>query len=389
VTRLSSTNRVGILRGGRFPLFSVVGIRVYAHYSWFLVALLIAGTLALGWFPTVLPNRSLAQYVILGVLTAFFFFASVLIHELAHSVVAATNGIPVRRITLFLFGGIAEITREPSDPRTELKIAIAGPATSAVLAIGFWIAVYVTGLGGGRPAPQVAFLYLAVANTFLLAFNLLPGLPLDGGRMLRAIIWRATGDITRATYSASLAGKAIAGLLILGGLIAILTGRGVITGLWFIFIALFLRQGADASYRQVLARTRLTGTPLGDVMSTNVVTVSPSITLTELVETYFLAHHFICYPVVQNGRPIGTVSVKDIGRVAPDALKTTRVADVMTPLSPDTVLAPDDDIATAMARMASTGRGRFPVVEDGRLAGIVTRRDIMDHIRVRANSSHQ
>ena len=359
---MSSPNRSSPLRGGRIPLFSVLGIRVYAHYSWFLVALLIAGTLAIGWFPTVLPGRSLLQYVILGILTAFFFFSSVLIHELAHSVVAVANGIPVRRITLFLFGGIAEISREPSDPRTELKIAIAGPATSAVLAVVFWIAVYLTGLGGGRPAPQVAFLYLAVANTFLLAFNLLPGLPLDGGRVLRAVIWRVTGDITRATYSASLAGKAIAGLLVLGGLLAILTGRGVVTGLWFIFIALFLRQGADASYRQVLARRSPTGIRVDAVMSRNVATVPPSTTLAELVGERFREHGFVSYPVVDGEKLIGTVSIKDTGRVPPEALRTTRVVDVMTPLSPDTMLSPDDDIATAMARMKSSGVGRLPVV---------------------------
>ena len=177
----------------------MLGIRVVADHSWFLIVALIAATLTIGWFPSVLPGRSPGQYAFLGVITAFFFFASVLVHELAHSLVASMHGISVRKITLFLFGGVAEIVREPSDPRTELKVALAGPAVSAVLAAAFWTAVLLMGGEPSRPGLQLALFYLAFANSLLLAFNLLPGLPLDGGRVLRALIWKATGSSLRAT----------------------------------------------------------------------------------------------------------------------------------------------------------------------------------------------
>jgi Zn-dependent protease/CBS domain-containing protein len=376
------------LRSGRgIPLFSVLGIRVVADYSWFLIVTLIAGTLSVGWFPSVLPNRSLAQYVALGVITAFFFFASVLVHELSHSVVAVLNGIPVRRITLFLFGGVAEISKEPPDPGTELRVALAGPATSAVLAALFWTAVLVMSARPGRPASQLAFLYLALANTFLLVFNLLPGLPLDGGRILRAIVWRATGNLTRATYVASVAGKALAALLILGGLFAILSRNYIIPGLWLIFIALFLRQAADTSYKQLLARKSLGDALVGNAMTPRVVTVPPTIALSELVDTYFLHHPFICYPVVDGERPVGLVTVKDVKHVPRAKWESTTVADTMTPLDEQTVLSPGDTVSTAVMKMGDSGLGRLPVIDGGRLVGILTRRDIMNYIRIRSDLS--
>ena len=184
-------------------LFSVLGIRVVAHYSWFAIAALIVWALTVGWFPNVLPGRPLPHYIALGIITAFFFFASVLIHELMHSIVAVKSGIPVKRIMLFFFGGVAEILSEPPDPKTELKVALAGPAASAVIAAGCWSAVALMGGDPARPGLQLALVYLTVANAMLLGFNLLPGLPLDGGRVLRALIWRTTGSFHRATRIAS------------------------------------------------------------------------------------------------------------------------------------------------------------------------------------------
>ncbi len=369
------------------PLFSVLGIRIVADYSWFLIVALIAGTLTLGWFPTELPGRGTLQYVILGIITAFFFFASVLVHELSHSVVAVLSGIPVRRITLFLFGGVAEITKEPADPRTELKVALAGPATSAVLAAIFWSIVVLMGDSTGRPGLQLAFFYLAFANTALLVFNLLPGLPLDGGRVLRAVVWAVTKNIRRATYVASMSGKAIAGLLVILGLFAILSGGNVIAGLWFIFIALFLRRAADTSYRQILLKEALGGVRIMDVMTPDVVTVPPTISLAELVDVYFLRHHFICYPVVDGTRPVGVISIRDVKHVPRDRWSETSVSDAMSSFSPDTTLRPDEGIPAAMQKMAASGLGRLAVLDGDRLLGIVTRRDIMSHIQIRTDLS--
>lgn len=372
------------------PLFTVLGIRVVADYSWFLIAALIAGSLTVGWFPSVLPHRTLGQYILLGVITAFFFFASVLVHELMHSIVAVLSGIPVRRITLFLFGGVAEISKEPSDPRTELKIALAGPATSAVIAAVCWGAVVLMGTEPARPGLQLAVLYLAVANTFLLGFNLLPGLPLDGGRVLRAIIWKATRNLRKATYIASTAGKALAGLLVIGGLLAILSGDYIIPGLWFIFIALFLRQAADRSYQQLLVREALGGVRIASVMTTSVVTVPPNITLAELIDTYLLRHHFTCYPVVGDRGPVGLITIKAVKHVPREVWGQTPVSAAMIPLAPEVSLGPDDDIPTAMQKMAASGLGRLPVIDErGALAGIVSRRDIMSYLQIRSDLSSE
>jgi Zn-dependent protease/CBS domain-containing protein len=368
------------------PLFSVFGIRIVADYSWFLIVALIAGTLTIGWFPSALPDRSMVQYILLALITSFFFFASVLVHELAHSVVASHSGIPVKRITLFLFGGIAEISREPSDPRTELRIALAGPVTSAVLAAGFWLAWSIARANPSRLGLMHAFFYLALSNTVLLGFNLLPGLPLDGGRVLRAILWRATDNLKRATQVASLAGKALAAVLVVAGLFLVLSGsERIIPGLWSIFIALFLRQAADASYRQVLMREALAGVRVATVMTRDVVTAPPGITLAELIDTYLLRHHFTCYPVLENTRPVGIITIKAVKHVPRETWGTISVGQAMIPMTHEISLGPEDDIPTAIQKMAATGQGRLPVIEDGRLVGIVSRRDIMNYLEIRSD----
>ena len=389
MTRLPS--RRGFLlfskRAG-IPLFSVLGIRVVAHYSWFAIAALIVWVLTVGWFPRVLPGRPLAHYITLGIITAFFFFASVLVHELMHSVVAVKSGIPVRRITLFLFGGVAEILSEPPDPRTELRVALAGPAASAIIAAGCWTAVVLMGDDPARPGLQLAFTYLAMANTMLLGFNLLPGMPLDGGRVLRAIIWQTTGNLRRATRIASTAGQAIAGLIVLAGIAIVFKGGNILTGLWIIMIALFLRQAADASYRQLLVREALQGIRLASVMTPNAVTVPPDITISELIDGYLLRYHFTSYPVVSEGRPIGLITIRSVKQIGRERWGTALVGEAMAPITKGTSLSPDDDIPTALSRMSATGQSRLPVIDaSGDLVGIVSRRDIMGYLQIRSDLS--
>jgi Zn-dependent protease/predicted transcriptional regulator len=374
------------MRQPGIPLFSVLGIRIVAHYSWFIIVALIVWVLAWGWFPTVLPGLSLSRYVSLGLITAFFFFASVLVHELMHSVVAVLSGIPVRRITLFLFGGVAEIMREPPDPGTELRIALAGPAMSAAIAAACWMIVGALGPETTRPGLRLAFYYIALANTVLLLFNLLPGLPLDGGRVLRAILWRVTKNLRRATRIASLSGKTISTLMIGGGIVAALWMRDLKLGIWLVLIALFLRQGADASYRQTMLRQSLEGVRVSSVMTKDVVTVPAGVTLSSLIDTYLLRHHFTSYPVMADGRPIGFVTIRAIKNVPRPQWATTTVEQAMIPLGPDTVLSPSDDLATTMRRMATTGLGRLPVVDArGELVGIVSRRDVMGYLQIKSD----
>jgi Zn-dependent protease/CBS domain-containing protein len=367
------------------PLFTVFGIRIIADQSWFLIVALITGTLAVGLFPLEVPGKSVLSYALLGLITAFFFFASVLVHELAHSIVAVLNGIPVRRITLFLFGGLAEITREPSTPGTELRIALAGPATSATIAAVLWGAWLALGADSARPGLRLAIEYLAWANSVLLAFNVLPGLPLDGGRVLRAIIWHATRNLRRATYIASVSGKALAGLLIVAGIVAVLTRTYIISGLWFIFIALFLRQAADRSYRQVVMREALAGIRVSSVMSREVVTVSPGVTLADFIESFVLRHHFTSYPVVEDGRPLGIISTRLVKRVPRERWAATAVGAAMIPLSRENTLAPEDGIPAALQKMGASGLSKLPVLEDGRILGMVTRRDITSYLEIRSD----
>jgi Zn-dependent protease/predicted transcriptional regulator len=363
-----------------------MGIRVFAHYSWFFIVALIVWLLTVGWFPMVLPGISTARYIALGFITAFFFFASVLVHELMHSVVAVMSGIPVRRITLFLFGGIAEILREPSDPGTELRIALAGPATSAAVAAACWIIVAVMGVDTARPGLRLAVFYIAIANTSLLIFNLLPGLPLDGGRVLRALLWRTTNNLRRATRIASLAGRTISVLIGVAGIAAALWARDVRLGLWLVFIALFLGQGARASYRQLVLRGSLEGIRIASVMTRNVVTVPPDLTLTRLIDGYLLRYHFTSYPVIDDSRPVGLITIRGVKDVPRSQWDTTRVEEAMTALAPQTTLSPDDGIATAMEKMTSTGLGRLPVIDaGGALVGIVSRRDVMNYLQIRSD----
>lgn len=376
------------LRSRGIPLFSVYGIKVVADYSWFIVVALIVWGLSFGWFPSYLPGRSSLQYGLLGFITAFFFFASVFIHELSHSVVAIRHGIPVRRITLFLFGGVAEILKEPSDPGTELKIALAGPAMSALIAVACWTTYFFLAARSIRPGLQLAFQYLAFTNSFLLAFNLLPGLPLDGGRVFRAILWRTTHDLTRATRIASTVGKVLAGLLFAAGVLALVSGWGARTGLWLIFIAMFLRQAADASYRQLLLREKLGGVRMSSLMSAEVIVVPPDISLAELIETYLLRYHFTAYPVVSDGSPLGLVTIARVKRVPRQNWTGTAVREVMLPLVPEISIRPDDDIPAALQKMGATGLTRLPVVDDaGSLVGIVSRRDIMSYLQIRSDLS--
>jgi Zn-dependent protease/CBS domain-containing protein len=384
-------NRRGVLpflRSRGIPLFTVYGIKVVADYSWFIVVVLIVWGLSFGWFPSYLPDRSPLQYALLGIITAFFFFASVFIHELSHSVVAIRNGIPVRRITLFLFGGVAEILREPSDPRTELKIAIAGPAMSAAIAAACWTTYFALNARGVRPGLQLAFNYLAITNTFLLVFNLLPGLPLDGGRVFRALLWKSTRNVATATRIASTVGKALAGILFAAGVLSLVSGWSARIGIWLVLIALFLRQAADASYRQVLLRERTGSVRISSLMSTSVVTVPPDITLAQLIDAYLLRYHFTSYPVVSEGTPTGLITIGGVKKVPRSRWGETKVSEVMLPLVAETSVSPDDGIPTALQKMAATGLTRLPVLDgSGALAGIVSRRDIMSYLQIRADLS--
>ena len=253
-------------------LFKVFGIQISLNYSWFIIFGLIAWSLAQGYFPQMRPNLSLTTYWLMGFITALLLFLSVVLHELSHSYVAMASGIEIKGITLFIFGGVARISREPSDARTEFKIAIAGPATSLALALVFWLSS--RGVDFLMPGSVISsiFYYLFLINGILVAFNLIPGFPLDGGRLLRAYLWNRTDNLKEATRIASRVGKWFALLLIFVGFANIITGR-LLNGIWFVFIGMFLQQAAAESYQVVVLQHSLEGVKVRDLMTSNVIAV--------------------------------------------------------------------------------------------------------------------
>jgi len=356
-------------------LFKVFGIQISIDYSWFIVFVLFAWSLSYGYFPFKHPGLTTSTYIAMGVVSALMLFVCVLIHELSHSVTANRLGLDIHEITLFIFGGVAQLSKEPEDAMVELKIAVAGPLASGVLAIIFGV---LAALAAKTPYDVVyaVFAYLSLINIVLVIFNMIPGFPLDGGRVLRALWWAKTGDVNRSTKVASSVGKGFAIFLIFFGFYQVLVGNFV-GGLWAILIGFFVQRAAESGYQQIVIKQALHGLKVRDIMSAGVVTIDSSSTIVEAVEDYFLKHHFVSFPVVSGGRVEGLLLLGSVRGVEKERWETTLVKDVMQPLGPADILSPDDDASEALGRMVGGTSGRFPVIKDGRLVGIISRRDIM------------
>ncbi|MBI5233700.1 MAG: site-2 protease family protein [Deltaproteobacteria bacterium] len=369
--------------GRGIRLFKVLGIRISLDYTWFIVFVLVAWSLSYGYYPEHIAGIARGSYILMGIVSSLLLFTCVLIHELSHSYTANRLGLDIKEITLFIFGGIAKLTKEPEDPWTEFKIAIAGPLASAALAISFWAAK--TLLVGANLIPEVSAIlgFLVMINTVLLVFNMIPGLPLDGGRVLRAALWARTGDIERATRLSSQVGKAFALFLIVIGFLQIGSGN-LVGGIWSVLIGVFLQQAAEGSYRQMLVKKTLAGVTVGDMMTRNVVTVADTLTLDAVIERYFFNYHFLSFPVMSGGRVIGLLTLNHVRATSRENWAATRIIDVMEPLTLENVLVPELPAMEALARMSGEGSGRFPVIKDGLLVGILTSRDIMKTLEFRS-----
>ncbi|HWP35184.1 MAG TPA: site-2 protease family protein [Thermodesulfobacteriota bacterium] len=373
----------------RVPLFRIFGIQVTANWSWLVILVLITGSLAGGFLPAALPGRPAALYWLLGLASALLFFVSLLAHELAHSLVARRHGLPVREILLFVFGGVSNIEREAHEPRVEFRIAIVGPLTSFAIGGLCWLAARAAGPGAAR----VVLTYLAAVNLLVGLFNLLPGFPLDGGRVLRAFLWSRWRDLARATRTAATVGTAVGWALILLGALEALRGNFV-GGLWTALIGMFLQGAAEASAQQVTLREQLRGVTVAEVMTPDgrVVGVPADLPVDRLVEDFFWRMRFDTFPVQgPGGEFVGVVSLEQVRPVPRSAWGRTRVADIMRPAEAVPVVSPEDDAVRALERMVVSGEGRLPVVRRvpgaaaGRLAGIVTRRDILYLLRLRTD----
>ncbi len=357
----------------------ILNIPIGLDYSWFLVFALLTWTLATSYFPAEFRNWSTGQYWVVGAATAILMFASVLLHELGHSVIAMRYKIPVRSITLFIFGGVAQIASEPPSARAEFWIAIAGPVVSFALAIFFGLLQPVV----GAVAPLLALAkYLAYINGTLALFNLIPGFPLDGGRVFRAIVWGVTRNLRRATLIAANLGRLIAFLFILFGAWQIVTGN-LSNGLWIAFIGWFLESAASSQLQHQVLHDSLAGHRVSDMMSRNYTLIPAETTLQQLVDLHILGSGQRSFVITQGDQVIGLLTPQRIRETPSDAWPMTSVAQAMLPAAQVKPVQPDEELWTAWEEMSPDGVNQLPVVADGRLLGILSRDDIIGFLRAR------
>jgi Zn-dependent protease/predicted transcriptional regulator len=366
-------------------LFRIHGIEVIIDYSWFIIFFLVIYTMAEICFPQAHQNYTTSQCWIMGTITAVLFFASILIHELSHSFVAVKHGIKVHSVRLLIFGGVSEAANEPRNGRQEFLIALAGPASSMALGGGFLMIYFYFYLIS--PLPQVAGIagWLALGNIVLAVLNMIPGFPLDGGRILRAFLWDHWNDMARATRVVSQLGNAFALFLIIFGITQFLVTQSLVLALWFIFIGLFMKQSAAGSYQAVMLRRTLAGVQVRQIMTEKLVTVDWLISVDQLVHDYVYKYHFTNFPVFNRDEFLGIISLEEVKKIPKDLWNFKQVRDVMTPVELVPCLKPADDATEAFSMMVSRGIRLMPVVEDGRLMGIVFRSDIMNLFRIKSD----
>jgi len=403
------------------PIARIFGITVRVHVTWLIIVALLTYSLAVhllplssltegGWWGRGLEIRQQMdqfaedhpgiseeavlkrfgvrmwpewQYWVLGLVGALGLFVCVLAHELSHSLVARRAGIPVEGITLFIFGGMARIGGEAPTPDVEFKVAAAGPLMSLAIGASCGL-VYLIGRPVLPPQARALMFYFAFINLLLMAFNLVPGFPLDGGRLLRAVLWKVLGNFRQATWVASWCGRGVAGVLIFIGAANFLLG-GLLGAFWWVVIGLFLWHAAKASYEQVQFREALRGLTARDVLREDALTVVPHLPLDRLVQDYFYRHRLSSFPVVDaDGRVLGTVRLREIRAMPRSQWQVRTVRDAMQPLDEAKAVSPDEDLAAVFQKLSRAGDAYLPVVaDDGRLAGIVTRHEMMNLLQIR------
>lgn len=367
------------MRGANIQLGKLYGIRIGVDYSWFVIFVLITMSLSTQ-YAALHPKWSQLTHTLVGLVTSLLFFAAVLLHEMGHSVVAIRKGIPVRSITLFIFGGVAQLAREPKRALDEFWIAIAGPAVSFALALGCL-------LGSRALAPvsdigNAVLEWLSQINFVLAAFNLIPGFPLDGGRILRAILWGWKGDYKSATRTASGVGQFVAYFFIFVGVVTAMRGN-FFNGLWIGFIGWFLLNAAQSSYRHVALKQSLAGVTVGDVMSTDCPIVAGGIPLSEFVHNEILRSGQRCFLVTQLDHLVGIITLHEVKQIPQAEWNTTPVSSAMQPLENLFMVRPTDALAGILEKMTTEGVNQLPVVEEGKLVGILKRDRLLQLIQAR------
>lgn len=368
--------------GRSVTLFQLLGFKVQVDMSWIFLALLVTWSLAEGFFPAYYLGLPTATYWGMGLIGTLGLFGSLIFHELAHSLVARRFGIPITGITLFVFGGVAHMDEEPPSPKAEFLMAIAGPLSSFALSATSYL-LFKAGYRYGLPLSGLGLLgYLAMVNSLLAAFNLVPAFPLDGGRMFRAIVWHWKRDLRAATKLASSLGSWFGLTLLLLGLFHIVTGNFVM-GIWWSLMGLFLRGAAGASYYQLVARRTLKGEPIKRFMTANPVTVSTDLSIKAFIDDYVYRYLHDIYPVMKNSQLVGCVETKQIIGLPRDDWGRRTIGDLMKPCSEDNTVGADIDAVTALSIMHRTGNSRLLVVEGHQLVGIIALKDLMKFLSLK------
>jgi Zn-dependent protease/CBS domain-containing protein len=364
-------------------LFKVAGVQIAIDFSWLIIFVLVLWSLSAGYFPDLHPGYSRADYWMVGAVATLLFFGSIVIHELSHAIVANRLGQPVERISLFIFGGMAHLGHEPTNARDELKIAAVGPLTSFVLGAFFLAVPRVFGFAGSFPMWASVFDYLGFINFALGIFNLLPGFPLDGGRILRAAFWARSGDFRQATARAAEWGKGIAYGLIFLGAVQIFSGA-LVGGIWLIFIALFLKGAASASYQSIVIEQVLGSERVSDLMVRDPVTIDASMTVADAINQHFMHHGYGGYPVLDDGRVAGLVGLGQVRECPAADRPHKRIREIMRSLDATIVIAPDAPVSNALRQMAEADSGRLLVMEGDRLVGLLSRSGVAHFIMLRS-----
>ena len=359
------------------PLGRILGIPIGLDYSWFVIFALLTWMLASSYYPAEFKDWPPLLYWLMGAVTAVMLFVSVLLHELGHSVVALRYKIPVRSITLFLFGGVAQIGAEPPSAIAEFLIASAGPLVSLILAVLFYAVQPL--VGGIEPLLGLAK-YLAYINLALVLFNLIPGYPLDGGRVFRAIVWAITGNMRRATIIAASGGRFFAFLFIFIGVWLMVRGNFG-GGLWIVFIGWFLDTAASAQVQQVMIQGLLTGHKVSQAMSTHCGTVPADLTLQKLVDEHIIGSGQRCFLVARGENTVGLMTLHRIREVPRLDWATTNAAQVMLPMEQLKCIAPDTELWVALQKMDRDGVNQLPVTRDNRVIGMLSREDVITFLR--------
>ena len=385
-----------------FRLGKVFGIDINIDWSWLLIFTLISWSLASS-LGQIHPEWGGTMQWGLAVTAALLFFASVMAHELAHAVVARNMGVPVRNITLFLFGGISNIQKEPSSPFSEFAIAVVGPLTSIVLG-GIFLVLGAGSIAFGNipttnpmaalnqlgPA-QTILVWLGSINILIAIFNMIPGFPLDGGRLVRSALWAVTDDLNKATRWASWMGQAVAWILIVSGISMMfgayipILGTGFLNGMWIIFIGWFLQNAAVQSYRRIVVQDILEDVPVKQMMYTDVPMVRAGLSVQSLIDNYIMKTENRAFVVFDDDRMVGLVTIDDVRKVNAESRSQTLIKDVMTPSQKLIVIAPEEDASDAFQRLQSEDIRQLPVVTGDKIIGLLRRKDIIRWLQLRSH----